>query len=183
MIFRINPRITFVQFHEIEVQLFFRLIHYYLVGWGRLALNNKIDTEHSVDRAADACDRYPVVPARVFCGAIAQLKVVLRRIDTSFTPCPFRPSELGRSRPEPCLVEVFVAGAIGCPPRLSRQTWIIFRGMILLIAALSVGRRGVADRATLVASATFALGTPDASLRNSTIGGQTMWLYTNSADR
>ena len=70
MISRVKPRIAFVQSHEIEVQLFFRLIHHHPVVWG-IAIDDEIDAIPSIDSAPDSCDWYPVVPASVFCGAIA----------------------------------------------------------------------------------------------------------------
>ncbi|MCB1502170.1 MAG: hypothetical protein KDK07_20700 [Bauldia sp.] len=55
--------------------------------------------------------------------------------------------------------------------------------MTLRIAALMLGKLRGAESAAFFASRTFFLGTPAASPSHNTMGGQTMWLYANSAER
>ena len=55
--------------------------------------------------------------------------------------------------------------------------------MTLRIAALMLGRLRRSESAACLASKTFFLGIPAASPSQSTMGGQTMWLYANSAER
>jgi hypothetical protein len=51
------------------------------------------------------------------------------------------------------------------------------------MAALRADRLVLADIADRLAFATRIFATPEASQSQSTIGGHTMWLYANSADR
>lgn len=87
MVLSIGPWIRFALGHQVEVEFADNLSFYRRGIWGGL-IDEELYAKLSLDRASNSRDGHPCAPVKAFCGTVAQLEVILRRIDTPLAPRP-----------------------------------------------------------------------------------------------